>query len=110
MWTAWHRWAVTIAMVRRALRRIAHITAAGGAVDRTTARARGRGRGHWAAVLHYPGQSASSLVACERGHLTGPEIFRFARWMMLVASLVVLPVVLPYWTAAGEPLIMSPGK
>lgn len=37
------------------------------------------------AVLYYPAQSASSLVVYERGHLSGPEIFRFGLWMTLVA-------------------------
>lgn len=61
-------------------------------------------------VLYYPAQSASSLVVYERGHLSGPEIFRFGLWMTLVAYLVVLVVALPYWAAVGEPLVMSPGE
>ncbi|HXH12309.1 MAG TPA: SLC13 family permease [Alphaproteobacteria bacterium] len=59
------------------------------------------------AVLYYPAQSASSLVVYERGHLSGPEIFRFGLWMTLVAYVVVLIVALPYWTAVGEPLLMG---
>jgi sodium-dependent dicarboxylate transporter 2/3/5 len=59
------------------------------------------------AVLYYPAQSASSLVVYERGHLSGPEIFRFGLWMTLVAYLVVLTVALPYWSAVGEPLVLS---
>jgi anion transporter len=59
------------------------------------------------AVLYYPAQSASSLVVYERGHLTGPEIFRFGLWMTLVAYLVVLLVALPYWAAIGEPLVLE---
>jgi sodium-dependent dicarboxylate transporter 2/3/5 len=62
------------------------------------------------AVLYYPAQSASSLVVYERGHLSGPEIFRFGLWMTLVAYLVVLVVALPYWAAVGEPLVMRPGE
>jgi solute carrier family 13 (sodium-dependent dicarboxylate transporter), member 2/3/5 len=57
-------------------------------------------------VLYYPTQSASSLVVYERGHLSGPEIFRFGLWMTLVAYLVVLAVALPYWSAVGEPLVL----
>jgi anion transporter len=56
------------------------------------------------AVLYYPAQSASSLVICERGYLTAPQIFRFGVWMTLAAFAVVLLVALPYWTAVGEPL------
>jgi di/tricarboxylate transporter len=62
------------------------------------------------AVLYYPAQSASSLVVYERGHLRAPEIFRFGLWMTLVAYLVVLLIALPYWAAAGEPLVMRPGE
>jgi sodium-dependent dicarboxylate transporter 2/3/5 len=62
------------------------------------------------AVLYYPAQSASSLVVYERGHLSGPEIFRFGLWMTLVAYLVVLVVALPYWAAVGELLVMRPGE
>jgi di/tricarboxylate transporter len=62
------------------------------------------------AVLYYPAQSASSLVVYERGHLGGPEIFRFGLWMTLVAYVVVLLVALPYWGAMGEPLVMRPGE
>ncbi len=62
------------------------------------------------AVLYYPAQSASSLVVYERGHLSGPEIFRFGLWMTLVAYLVVLVIALPYWAAVGEPLVMRPGE
>jgi divalent anion:Na+ symporter, DASS family len=62
------------------------------------------------AVLYYPAQSASSLVVYERGHLSGPEIFRFGLWMTLVAYPVVLVVALPYWAAVGEPLVMRPGE
>ena len=58
------------------------------------------------AVVYYPAQSASSLVVYERGHLSGPEIFRFGLWMTVVAYLVVLAVALPYWAAVGEPLVM----
>ena len=61
------------------------------------------------AVLDYPAQSASSLVVYERGQLSGPEIFRFGRWMTLVAYVVALLVALPYWAAVGEPLLMRPG-
>jgi solute carrier family 13 (sodium-dependent dicarboxylate transporter), member 2/3/5 len=61
------------------------------------------------AVLYYPAQSASSLVVYERGHLSGPEIFRFGLWMTLVAYAVVLLVALPYWSAVGEPLVVGSG-
>jgi solute carrier family 13 (sodium-dependent dicarboxylate transporter), member 2/3/5 len=62
------------------------------------------------AVLYYPAQSASSLVVYERGHLSGPEIFRFGLCMTLVAYLVVLVVALPYWAAVGEPLVIRAGE
>jgi anion transporter len=62
------------------------------------------------AVLYYPAQSASSLVVYERGHLSGPEIFRFGLWMTLVAYVAVLGVALPYWAAVGEPLIMGAAR
>ena len=55
-------------------------------------------------VLYYPAQSASSLVICERGYLTAPEVFRFGVWMTLVAFAVVMLIALPYWAAVGEPL------
>jgi solute carrier family 13 (sodium-dependent dicarboxylate transporter), member 2/3/5 len=61
-------------------------------------------------VLYYPAQSASPLVVYERGHLSGPEIFRFGLWMTLVAYLVVLVIALPYWAAVGEPLVTRPGE
>jgi len=61
------------------------------------------------AVLYYPAQSASSLVVYERGHLSGPEIFRFGLWMTRVAYVVVLLVALPYWSIVGEPLVVRSG-
>jgi hypothetical protein len=57
------------------------------------------------AVPHYPAQSASTLVVYERGHLSGPEDFRFSLWMTLVAYAVVLLVAVPDWAAVGEPLV-----
>jgi di/tricarboxylate transporter len=62
------------------------------------------------AVLYYPAQSASSLVVYERGHLSGPEIFRFGLWMTVVAYLVVLLVALPYWSVVGESLVLGSGE
>ncbi len=61
------------------------------------------------AVLYCPAQSASSLVVYERGHLSGPEIFRFGLWMTLVAYMVVLLMALPYWSMVGEPLVLRSG-
>jgi solute carrier family 13 (sodium-dependent dicarboxylate transporter), member 2/3/5 len=60
------------------------------------------------AVLYYPAQSASSLAVYQRGHLSGPEIFRFGLWRTLVAYVVVPVVALPYWAMVGEPLVMRP--
>jgi di/tricarboxylate transporter len=61
------------------------------------------------AVLYYPAQSASSLVVYERGHLSGPEIFRFGLWVTLVAYMVVLLAALPYWSVVGEPPVLRSG-
>jgi sodium-dependent dicarboxylate transporter 2/3/5 len=62
------------------------------------------------AVLYYPAQSVCSLVVYERGHLTAAEIFRFGLLMTSVAFIVVLVVVIPYWSIVGEPLVQVAAK
>jgi hypothetical protein len=56
-------------------------------------------------VLYYSAQSPSSIVIFVRGHLTGPEIFRFGLLMTVVVYIVVLAVAVPYWGAVGAPLV-----
>jgi hypothetical protein len=60
--------------------------------------------------FYHPAHSASSLAVYKRGHLSGPEIFRFGRWMTLMAYLVVLVVALLYWAAVGEPPVVRSGE
>ena len=47
------------------------------------------------AVLSCPAQSVSSLVVYERGHVSGPESFRFGRRMMPAAAVMVLLAAFP---------------
>jgi di/tricarboxylate transporter len=61
------------------------------------------------AVLSYPAQSASSLVVYERGHLSGPEIFRGGLWMTLAAYVAVVLAALPSRSVVGEPLVVRSG-
>jgi hypothetical protein len=58
-------------------------------------------RAYWSRLVDRLSTATTGLM------LSAPEIFRFGLWMTLVAYLVVLTVALPYWSAVGEPLVLS---
>src|SRR5882724_691687 len=63
----------------------------------------------------HPAASPFTVVVYERGHLSGPAIFRFGFWMTFVLHLVALVAALPYlgscrravgqeaWRVSGQP-------
>ena len=56
------------------------------------------------ATVFYPAAGTSGLSVYGRGNVSGPEIFRLALLMIVMAFVVVVAVALPWWSLMGEPL------
>ncbi|MQF82607.1 hypothetical protein FIM02_00380 [SAR202 cluster bacterium AD-802-E10_MRT_200m] len=56
-------------------------------------------------AVFYPAAGTSAVLVYAKGNVSGPEIFRFAGFMMLASFVVILMIALPWWSLVGEPLV-----
>ncbi|MBI2211317.1 MAG: anion permease, partial [Deltaproteobacteria bacterium] len=53
------------------------------------------------AVILYPVQTATNLLAYEAGYYDATDVRRFGIAMLALTSALILAVVLPYWSLLG---------
>jgi solute carrier family 13 (sodium-dependent dicarboxylate transporter), member 2/3/5 len=57
------------------------------------------------AVIFYPVQTATNLMAYEAGYYDAPTVLRFGLAMLALTLFVTLALALPYWRLLGVPLV-----
>lgn len=58
------------------------------------------------AVIFYPVQTATNLMAYESGYYNARDVLSFGLVMLLLTILVILGIGLPYWSAVGLSLVL----
>ena len=53
------------------------------------------------AVILYPVQTATNMLAYETGYYSAAEVRRFGLWMFGLTVVVLLGITIPYWRLIG---------
>ncbi len=56
-------------------------------------------------VVYYGAGATASVFIFQRANIANPEIFRFGITMTVIAAVVLLFLVIPYWGLIGHPLV-----
>ena len=56
-------------------------------------------------VVYYSAGGTASVFIFQRANIANPEIFRFAVTMTVIATVILLLAVVPYWGLVGHPLV-----
>ena len=59
------------------------------------------------AVILYPVQTATNLIAYQTGYFTTADVRRFGLVMLGLTLVVILGVAIPYWRLVGLPLVAT---
>jgi di/tricarboxylate transporter len=56
------------------------------------------------AVILYPVQTATNILAYETGLIGGKDVLKVGLGLLVLTSLVILFIALPWWSLLGAPL------